>query len=92
MKKPYRSQDYLDYIRQQVCVFCSHGPPSEPHHISWVDGGTMGGKPSDLFTIPVCRVCHDGFHRWAKEFKFDREFVLREMVKLLAKWVAELSA
>lgn len=56
--KPIRSQPYLAFIRTVPCVACHQVSDAEPHHVQ-LDGGIIGGKCSDLWTIPLCREHHD---------------------------------
>lgn len=59
-----RSEEYLDHVRARPCCYCTAPGPSDPHHYRGVKG--TGCKPSDLFTVPLCRRCHDNFHRNGK--------------------------
>ena len=81
----YRNDKYLDYIRAMPCWGCGLPGPSDPHHVS-IDGQTMGGKPSDQWTVPLCRKCHrreeDG--PW-----ISKEDLYREICKLLGKWIRD---
>ena len=59
---PTRSKAYRDFVKSLPCCGCG-APAGDPHHI--IDcglGGTMGGKASDIHTIPLCRKCHDLLH------------------------------
>ena len=86
-----RSRSYLDFIRARPCAWCREHPPSEAHHWHEVEGG-MGLKCSDVWTVPLCRACHQRFHdtgslttacedgsRRAREFFRDRQ---RELLGL----------
>lgn len=59
---PWRSTKYLEFIREQDCSNCgqpAHVAGIDAHHINGRGlGKGMGSKISDIFCIPVCRVCH----------------------------------
>jgi len=77
----YRNEKYLDWIRKMPCWDCGRLGPSEPHHVA-VDGTGQGTKPSDLFTLPTCRDCHN-------RLGFSREEAFREVARLLERWIKE---
>lgn len=58
----YRDKVYLDYIRMRPCCLCRANPPSRPHHLSFISGTGQGTKPSDLYTVPLCDICHRTVH------------------------------
>ncbi|BCS54753.1 DUF968 domain-containing protein [Geobacter sp. SVR] len=51
--KPIRDKAYLDFIRNLPCIICGH-VGSEAHHEATMGNGTMGGKPGDDRTLPLC--------------------------------------
>lgn len=53
---------YLDFIRAMECLHCGNPPPSDPHHWHPTEKGT-GRKPSDCWTVPLCRACHQEYHQ-----------------------------
>lgn len=57
---PERNEPYLAFIRNKPCLGCGQPGPSDPHHF-----GPRGiaTKTSDFRTVPLCRKCHDDFHR-----------------------------
>jgi hypothetical protein len=55
LTKPVRSRSWLQSIKHGPCVIC-HRRGTDPHHIF---GSVHGLKSSDLFTVPLCRECHD---------------------------------
>jgi Protein of unknown function (DUF968) len=57
--KPIRDKKYLDFIRSLPCLICG-AAGSEAHHEAREGHGTMGGKPGDDRTIPLC-VNHHAF-------------------------------
>ena len=64
--KTWRSEKYLNFIRQQNCANCfkpCEVSGIEAHHVNGEKlGGGTGLKESDAFTIPLCRVCHNAVH------------------------------
>jgi len=61
--KRHQSKKLRDSARGQSCTLrlpcCNHNPETTVFaHISFT-GGTMGGKPSDLFGCECCSDCHD---------------------------------
>lgn len=66
-QKPWRSEKYLAFVRQHDCVNCgipAHINGMDPHHINGQNlGGGMKLKISDVFTIPLCRKCHNMIHQ-----------------------------
>lgn len=59
--KPVRNNPYLNYVASLICS-CG-APADEAHHgIDIGLGGGMGTKQDDLFTMPVCRRCHEEIH------------------------------
>ena len=60
--KRYSNPRYLDYVRGLPCASCGRIGPSDPHHISWVEGTRAGGKADDSYVLPLCRLCHQLEH------------------------------
>lgn len=58
-----RSADYLAHVRALPCCSCGAAGPSDPHHWSHSRRRGVGTKLDDLLTIPLCRRCHDEYHR-----------------------------
>lgn len=89
--KPVRQtdEDYLDYIRSLPCIVCGASPPSDPNHIQ-----TVGAGGSDYGTLPMCRRCHDEFHRtFLYEFEAKHQInCWREVALLLMVRLGELQA
>ncbi|OWF80506.1 hypothetical protein B4900_06410 [Yersinia rohdei] len=61
--KRYRweSRKWLTWVKSQACSGCG-GSAGDAHHIIGHGQGGMGTKAHDLFTIPLCRGCHDSLH------------------------------
>ena len=93
----YQNPDYLAMVRAEVCLAyrvnqcegerLGHMPGrSEAHHSSLVDGTGTGTKSSDLSTYPLCLYCHSKEEAGAF---MEREVILREICRLLQKWIRE---
>ncbi len=81
--KPLRSARYLSWIRSQRCVYSGRTENIIAHHIIDVGmGGCMGGKPSDLFTIPLDGEVHQMLH--LNGINIDQK---SEALKMIAKAV-----
>jgi len=46
-----------------ACVACGKHPPSEAAHVRNGTDGGIGLKPSDRYSLPLCRACHAKQHR-----------------------------
>ena len=79
----YRSAKYLAWVRGKPCFGCGLPPPSEPHHVS-IDGSAWGSKPSDLYTVPVCRKCH---RRQEDAPWISKEELYRQVARLIEEWI-----
>lgn len=55
------SEPYLQFVREQPCVWCSKPPPSEPDHIR--NRGWREPKRNDYAVLPSCRACHSIRHQ-----------------------------
>lgn len=54
------SKAYLDFIRSKPCIGCGKGP-TDAHHVK--ARGMGGGHENDFTAAPLCRECHNGYHR-----------------------------
>lgn len=63
MPKPIRwqSSHYLSFVRELPCCVCRRGP-AEAHHVRINGNSGTGSKPSDFWTIPLCRAHHAELH------------------------------
>jgi len=85
---PSRSRRYLDYVRGLPCCSCGHPSPSDPHHFG---PRGLGQKTDDTRTVPLCRACHDTFHRGGslpgQDKLSTRLYILQKQVDLLVQFV-----
>lgn len=83
---PWRSEEYLAMVRQFPCCRCGAGP-AEPHH--WGPRG-KAQKTDDFRTIPLCRACHDAFHRgeWGSPIE-DQLFLYEQVLRMVHAWLLQ---
>lgn len=84
LHRPVRSREWLAYIRTLSCS--RHpGQRAEPHHIF---GSVHGMKSSDIFTVPVCRSCHEYF----EANPLANDGLILEWAKIAHRFIAEVLA
>ena len=82
-KKPkIRSIPHLEFIRSLPCLKCGVYPSDAAHIRRGTDGGT-GIKPSDEWTVPLCRECHQEQHRIGEPAFFRNMDKVRELARKL---------
>lgn len=59
-----RSTKRLNEIRALPCVRCGQSPSQAAHSNSSKHGKGRGIKASDLYTVPLCYVCHAAFDKF----------------------------
>jgi hypothetical protein len=83
-----RNEHYLAFVRARPCCLCACPGPSDPHHFG-AHGTSI--KCDDLFTVPLCRACHDEWHRSGRHRGRNRSQVMsefwREAALLLVEWI-----
>lgn len=67
VKKPkqsgrWRSQAHCNFVRSFACSVCSSQSGIEVCHVRNGSDAGMGRKPSDFFTVSLCKVCHTRQH------------------------------
>lgn len=60
-RQRWESRKWLTWVKSQACCGCGDSG-CDPHHIIGYGQGGMGTKAHDLFTIPLCRNCHNSLH------------------------------
>jgi hypothetical protein len=72
--EPRRVRDkvHVKFVAKQPCLICGR-TPADAHHLRFAQHRALGRKPSDEFTVPLCRGHHREIHRsgdeaawWAK--------------------------
>ena len=95
-KKPYRNEDFKEFIRKRGCKFCSR--PAQAHHIRrlyWKAG--LGIKPHDYACMGLCYVHHkpDAEHdldvdevvMWNLVDYIKEKYDIREFVDFLMEFI-----
>jgi hypothetical protein len=86
-RRRWISEKYTRWVKAQPCAGCGK-PADDPHHITGHALGGMATKPHDLFTIPLCRRCHDALHADTISFEGKHgsqlEMVLQTLDRALA--------
>ena len=59
-----RSTKRLNEIRALPCVRCGQSPSQAAHSNSSKHGKGRGIKANDLYTVPLCYVCHAAFDKF----------------------------
>lgn len=55
------NEEYLEFVRNQSCVWCGKPGPSDPDHIR--NRGWREPKRNDFAVLPSCRSCHSVRHQ-----------------------------
>lgn len=85
---PYRSEKYLQFIREQPCIICGKNP-CDPHHTSKAG---IGIKGPDLEAVPNCYSHHHEVHligRFTFQQKYNVDFK-DAIIRLLSLYVGGL--
>ena len=61
-----RRIQHLTFVRQLPCVVCGRAAPSEAAHVRSGSDGGAGIKPSDRYTLSLCRDCHALQHQFGE--------------------------
>lgn len=72
-------------------MVCNLPGPNDPHHVRVRGNAGVGQKPSDFFTIPLCRVHHDEIHKhgsttFEQKYQVSLPFLV---MMVLQEWVKE---
>ena len=91
-QKPYRSKQYLNYIRSLDCV--ATGMPAEvAHHVLGLKQSGMGTKIGDNYAIPLTVAAHQLLHqdpvKW--EYSFGKQLDHLERVVYRARQDGQLT-
>ncbi len=65
--KTARDDRYLNAVRAKDCCACGRFGPSQAAHVRIGNGGGIGLKPSDYFTVPLCAWCHSNQHSYGEK-------------------------
>ena len=79
---------YMAAVAELRCCACRMRPCEEVHHCRGHEFGTgMGLKASDRDTIPLCRPCHDEYHRhgrdtWEQKYGRQKDLVAETQAQI----------
>jgi hypothetical protein len=92
-EKRHSDPEFLAEMRKLRCLACGHPPPSEVHHIK-----TRGSGGGDEFfnVMPVCRGCHQAWHKMGMQSFIQRHGSVQQYLEalgwelgtVLGKWKA----
>lgn len=71
----YRSEKYLQFIREQPCCVSHSENKIVAHHVRIGKDGGMGLKPSDYYCIPLTVKLHDELHHIGEKTFFNKYFI-----------------
>jgi len=63
----WRSQAHCSFVRSHACCACGSTAAIEVAHVRKGTGAGIGQKPSDFWTISLCRECHSTQHKLGEE-------------------------
>jgi len=61
-----RDKNHVKFVAKQPCLICGR-MPADAHHLRFAQHRALGRKPSDEFTVPLCRGHHREVHRSGDE-------------------------
>jgi hypothetical protein len=64
--KRVRDPAHLKYVASLPCLVCGR-TPSHAHHLRFVQPRSLGSKPSDEWTVPLCPIHHRSLHDAGRE-------------------------
>jgi len=76
-----KSKTYLQFVASLPCIHCGD-PESQVHHIIGIGMGMMGGKASDIHTMPLCQECHGLVHRSPHAWPQEKWLVMTQLKAL----------
>ena len=87
--KIFRSEDYIDFIRNKPCLMCDAPAPNDAHHEPYGKGGRAIKAP-DSHCLPLCRKCHN--RRGSKEglaFLEEKHDIKIKIIEYLTEYLSE---
>jgi hypothetical protein len=72
-EKPRRSPAHRAWVRGHCCMACGSSAGIECAHVRVGTDGGVGIKPSDKWTVPLCRDCHARQHQIGEE-SFEKQW------------------
>jgi hypothetical protein len=81
-----RDRDHVRFVAKQACLICGRRP-SDTHHLRFAQHAALDRKPSDEFTVPLCRGHHRELHRHGDEAKWWSNARIDPMPAARALWL-----
>jgi hypothetical protein len=81
-----RDRDHIRHVIKQTCLICGRRP-SDPHHLRFGQLRALGRKPSDEFTVPLCRTHHREVHRCGDEAAWWRTSAIDPLAAARTLWL-----
>jgi hypothetical protein len=81
-RRRWANEHYTRWVKTQPCAGCGN-QSDDPHHLIGYGQGGMGTKAHDLFTIPLCRKCHNVLHRDTRAFESENGNQLLMLLRTL---------
>ena len=66
MPRRIRDAAHLKYVASLPCLVCGR-TPSHAHHLRFTQPRSLGSKPSDEWTVPLCPIHHRALHDAGRE-------------------------
>jgi len=81
-----RDREHVKLVAQQPCLICGRRP-ADAHHLRFAQNRAMARKPSDEFTVPLCRGHHREAHRSGDEAAWWRNIGIDATVTARSLWL-----
>lgn len=76
-----RSPGHRAFVRGHACCACGSETALECAHVRRASNSGMSQKPSDAFTVSLCRECHAESHRGERTFEAKHKLDLMKMAE-----------
>lgn len=76
-----RSPAHRAWVRSHHCCACGSASGLECAHVRTAENSGIGFKPSDAFTVSLCRDCHAESHRGEKTFEEKHQINLMQLAR-----------
>ena len=81
-----RDRDHVKAVAKLPCLICGR-QPSDAHHLRFAQRRALGRKPSDEFTVPLCRGHHREVHRFGDEARWWKNAGIDAIIPARALWL-----
>jgi hypothetical protein len=82
----FRDKEHVKFVAKQPCLICGRRP-ADAHHLRFAQHRALGRKPSDEFTVPLCRGHHREAHRYGDEAQWWKNAGVDPTVTARALWL-----